>query len=80
MTATSKVWPSCCAIGQAVARLSTVRSGPSLFARDDATGTGVAFDLLSSAEVRVVTGHDDGVITLDLAEADSEHREHLRLQ
>ena len=54
--------------------------GLPLFARDHATGTGVAFDLLSSAEVRVVTGHDDGVITLDLAEADSEHREHLRLQ
>lgn len=48
--------------------------------RDEEQGTGVAFDLLSSAETRVVTGHDNGVITLDLAEADSEHREHLRLQ
>lgn len=44
------------------------------------TEGGVAFDLLSSVEVKVVTGHDDGVITLDLAEADDEHREQLRLQ
>jgi hypothetical protein len=43
-------------------------------------GTGVAFDLLSSSRTKIITGHDDGVITLDLAEADPEHREHLRLQ
>jgi hypothetical protein len=42
--------------------------------------TGVAFDLLSSSETTVTTGHQAGVITLDLAEADSEHRERLRLQ
>jgi hypothetical protein len=48
--------------------------------RDEAAGTGLAFDLLSSTERKVITGHDDGVITLDLAEADDEHREHLRLQ
>jgi hypothetical protein len=48
--------------------------------RDQETGTGVTFDLLSSSETKVITGHDDGVITLDLAEADSEHRERLRLQ
>ena len=47
--------------------------------RDEATGTGLAFDLLSSKEQKVITGHDDGLITLDLAEADDEHREHLRL-
>jgi hypothetical protein len=46
--------------------------------RDPATGRGVAFDLLSSVATKVVTGHDDGVITLDLAEADDEHREQLR--
>jgi hypothetical protein len=44
-----------------------------------ASGTGLAFDLLSSTERKVITGHDDGLITLDLAEADDEHREHLRL-
>jgi len=48
--------------------------------RDEAARAGLAFDLLSSTETKVVTGHDDGVITLDLAEADDEHREHLRLQ
>ena len=48
--------------------------------RDDAVGRGLAFDLLSSTETKVVTGHDNGVITLDLAEADNEHRERLRQQ
>lgn len=48
--------------------------------RDPSTGRGLAFDLLSSAATKVVTGHDDGVITLDLAEADDEHREQLRRQ
>ena len=48
--------------------------------RDEALGKGLAFDLLSSAGTKVVTGHDDGVITLDLAEADNEHRERLRQQ
>ena len=48
--------------------------------RDEAAGQGLAFDLLSSAATKVITGHDNGVITLDLAEADDEHREHLRLQ
>jgi hypothetical protein len=48
--------------------------------RQEATKTGLAFDLLSSSQTKVVTGHDDGIITLDLAEADDEHRERLRLQ
>jgi hypothetical protein len=48
--------------------------------RLEATNTGLAFDLLSSSETKVVTGHDNGIITLDLAEADDEHRERLRLQ
>jgi hypothetical protein len=48
--------------------------------RDAEAGTGVEFDLLSSSGSKVITGHDNGVITLDLAEADSEHRERLRLQ
>lgn len=54
--------------------------GLRLARRDDTAGTGVAFDLLSSSAQRVVTGHDDGVITLDLAEADEVHRERLRLE
>jgi hypothetical protein len=41
---------------------------------------GLAFDMLNSRWDEVQTGHDDGVITLDLAEADDAHREHLRTQ
>ncbi|PFG21298.1 zinc-binding metallopeptidase family protein [Serinibacter salmoneus] len=41
--------------------------------------SGLAFDLLSSAEESVVTGHANGVITLDLAEGDDVHREQLRV-
>jgi hypothetical protein len=41
---------------------------------------GLAFDLLSSAEQPVVTGHDDGLITLDLAEGDDGYRESLRVR
>ncbi len=46
--------------------------------RDEVRGTGVAFDLLSSAEQPVTTGHAGGVITLDLAESDAVHREKVR--
>jgi hypothetical protein len=48
--------------------------------RDAESERGLAFDLLSSEEVKVITGHDNGVITLDLAEADDEHRERLKRQ
>jgi hypothetical protein len=41
---------------------------------------GLAFDLLSSRGQRVVTGHADGVITIDLAESDDVHRTMLRTQ
>jgi hypothetical protein len=41
---------------------------------------GLAFDLLSSASGPVVTGHANGVITLDLAEGDDGHREMLRVR
>ena len=41
---------------------------------------GLAFDLLSSTWAPVVTGHQDGLITLDLAESDNAHREELREQ
>lgn len=40
---------------------------------------GLTFDLLSSHQAPVVTGHADGVITLDLAEGDDVHREQLRI-
>ena len=39
---------------------------------------GLVFDLLSSEHDPVMTGHADGLITLDLAEADAAHREQLR--
>ncbi len=48
--------------------------------RDDNAGAGLAFDLLSSAQSKVITGHDNGLITLDLAEADTQHRERVRHQ
>ncbi len=54
--------------------------GLPITARDEEAGIGLAFDLLSSAVTKVITGHDNGVITLDLAEADSEHRLRLRRQ
>lgn len=41
---------------------------------------GLAFDLLSSAERPVTTGHAGGVITIDLAEGDDGYREDLRAQ
>ncbi len=41
---------------------------------------GLAFDLLSSAGGPVTTGHADGVITLDLAEADAAQREPRRVE
>ncbi len=41
---------------------------------------GLAFDLLSSDNEQVGTGHADGVITLDLAETDPAHRERLRVK
>ncbi len=44
------------------------------------TTTGVVFDLLSSADEPVITGHANGVVTIDLAEGDDGHREALRVQ
>ncbi len=41
---------------------------------------GLAVDLLSSRNRSVVTGHADGVITLDLAEGDDPHREAVRVK
>jgi hypothetical protein len=47
--------------------------------RDVDTQYGLAFDLLSSGFETVFTGHENGVITLDLAEGDDVHREQLRI-
>lgn len=47
--------------------------------RDEDPQYGLSFDLLSSDEEKVFTGHADGVITLDLAEGDDVHREQLRI-
>ncbi len=41
---------------------------------------GLAFDLLSSVNGPVITGHVDGVITVDLAEGDDGYREALRVR
>ena len=48
--------------------------------RDEAPETGLAFDLLSSVDENVVIGHENGVITIDLAEADDAQREKVRVQ
>lgn len=48
--------------------------------RRDDPETGLAFDLLlSSPEHKVVTGHANGIITVDLAEGNDVHRERLRV-
>jgi hypothetical protein len=47
--------------------------------RDQDPDFGLAFDLLSSEQEKVFTGHHNGVITLDLAEGDDVHREQLRI-
>jgi hypothetical protein len=41
---------------------------------------GLAFDLLSSRDGPVITGHADGVVTIDLAESDDVHRAMLQAQ
>ncbi len=46
----------------------------------DDPARGLAFDLLSSAQAPVVTGHADGVVTIDLAEGHDAHREAMRIE
>ncbi|HWF70992.1 MAG TPA: putative zinc-binding metallopeptidase [Mycobacterium sp.] len=48
--------------------------------RDRYPDYGLGFRLLSSAHENVMTGHDNGVITLDLAEGDDVHREQLKVE
>jgi hypothetical protein len=40
--------------------------------------SGLEFDLLSSSQEKIITGHQNGLITLDLAESNDAHREALR--
>ena len=47
---------------------------------DEDPVNGVAFEFLSSRGRDVTTGHEDGVITLDLSESDDAHREFVRQQ
>jgi hypothetical protein len=54
--------------------------GLPIVTRDDDPEHGLAFDLLSSVDENVVIGHDDGVITLDLAEGDDAYRERMRVE
>jgi hypothetical protein len=58
------------------------RLGFPVIGKDAAAGgdpvRGVCFDLLSSTDRSVTIGHDDGVITIDLAESDPAYRERLR--
>ncbi|MFD3706376.1 putative zinc-binding metallopeptidase [Nocardia sp. NPDC058658] len=55
-----------------------VELGLPIVSRDEDPEHGLAFDLLSSRTDDVLTGHMNGVVTLDLAEADDPHREQLR--
>lgn len=48
--------------------------------RTPATPHGLAFDLLVPGPEPVLTGHDDGLITIDLSESDDVHREQVRRQ
>jgi hypothetical protein len=48
--------------------------------RDQDPSYGLAFRLLSSAHEKVLTGHENGVITIDLAEGNDVHREQLRVE
>ena len=56
-----------------------VELGLPINGRDVDPQFGLCFDLLSSEHEQVMTGHDNGVITLDLAESDDVHREQLRV-
>src|SRR5262245_49428520 len=59
--------------------LELAELGLPLRGRDVDPETGLCFDLLSRSQERVITGHAEGVITLDLAEGDDVHREQLRV-
>ncbi|OBA63587.1 hypothetical protein A5647_04545 [Mycobacterium sp. 1100029.7] len=51
-----------------------------IIGRQEDPDYGLAFRLLSSSQEKVLTGHENGVITIDLAEGDDVHREQLRVE
>lgn len=54
--------------------------GLEVVGRDEEPDVGVRFEFLSSRNKPVTTGHDMGVITLDLSESDDAHRAFVRQQ
>ena len=52
--------------------------GLDIVSKEDDPERGVAFEFRSSSAEDVMTGHDGGVITLDLSESDDAHREQVR--
>ncbi len=52
--------------------------GFAVVAKKDDPANGLCFDLLSSTDEPVTTGHANGVVTIDLAEANNAHREYVR--
>ena len=54
--------------------------GLPVVSRTDDPQRGLAFDLLSSAQQGVTTGHAHGVVTLDVAEGDDAYREAQRVR
>ena len=66
--------------GQAPAIVELYELKLPIVGRDENREYGLAFDLLSSEQEQVMTGHHNGVITLDLAEGDDVHREQLRVE
>lgn len=58
-----------------------LRFGLPLTSMHEDTATGLAFDFLADAEDEpVMTGHSDGLVTINIAEADSAERERRRLE
>ncbi|WP_229053740.1 putative zinc-binding metallopeptidase [Aeromicrobium sp. Leaf350] len=54
--------------------IELTRLGFGWVTRDEDPEQGLAFDMLSSVDENVVIGHEDGLITIDLAEGDDAHR------
>ena len=52
--------------------------GLEIVGKEEDPERGVAFEFRSSNDEKVMTGHDGGVITLDLSESDDAHREQVR--
>jgi hypothetical protein len=57
---------------------SLLRLGLPVVSKLDDRNAGLAFDFLAEAGERVITGHADGLITINLAEADDAERERMR--